>query len=207
MSLVFKQSLRRELKRRRAALSSDERERAAARACANLLQEKRWQMARAVHIYSSFGDEFPTDALRRAAFADGKRVFAPVTPPDGSPYLFHVEIFPDTRFLPDSFGIPTPVSADGAAPLALDELLRAAAPDLVVTPLLGFDAALHRLGYGKGYYDRFLGELQRRLSRMPLVVGVAFYEAQFLDQLLPAEAHDVPMDCVATENGVISKRF
>lgn len=207
MFLVFKQSLRRELKRRRAALSPDERERAAARACANLLQEKRWQTARAVHIYSSFGDEFPTDALRRAAFADGKRVFAPVTPPDGSPYLFHVEIFPDTRFLPDSFGIPTPVSADGAAPLALDELLRAAAPDLVVTPLLGFDAALHRLGYGKGYYDRFLGELQRRLSRMPLVVGVAFYEAQFLDQLLPAEAHDVPMDCVATENGVISKRF
>jgi 5-formyltetrahydrofolate cyclo-ligase len=166
-------------------------------------------MASALHIYSSFGDEFPTDALRRAAFAEGKRVFAPVTPPDGSPYLFHVEIFPDTRFIPDSFGIPTPVSAAGAAPLALEELLCTAAPDLVITPLLGFDAALHRIGYGKGYYDRFLSELRRRSlpPGAPFIVGVAFYEAQFWNAPLPAEAHDVPMDCVATENGVISKRF
>ena len=207
---LSKPALRRELKRRRAAVPPDERARAAAIASEILFAEPCWRTASVVHLYSSFGDEFPTDALRRAAFAGGKRAFAPVTPPDAAPRLLHVEVFPDTQFVPDAFGIPTPVPTDvplrGGAPLTLDELLSVVAPDVVIAPLLGFDAALQRVGYGKGYYDRFLAELRNReLPKPPLIVGVAFYAAQFWDAPLPAEAHDQPLDCVITERGVSSK--
>ena len=71
--------------------------------------------------------------------------------------------------------------------------------DVVLTPLVGFDAAGNRLGNGAGYYDRFLA---RRLGRRgrPLLIGIAF-ECQRLESLAP-RAHDVPLDAVVTENGI-----
>ena len=63
-------------------------------------------------------------------------------------------------------------------------------------PLLGFDKAGTRLGYGGGYYDRTLATLRHK----PMLVGLAF-AAQQLDHI-PAESHDVPLDAVVTEEGV-----
>ena len=68
-------------------------------------------------------------------------------------------------------------------------------PDLVVAPLLGFDARGCRLGYGGGFYDRTLRALRR--DRPTLVIGFAF-ELQRLDEV-PAGEHDERLDRVATD--------
>jgi 5-formyltetrahydrofolate cyclo-ligase len=67
---------------------------------------------------------------------------------------------------------------------------------MVIMPLLGFDAAGTRLGYGGGHYDRTLATLEPA----PRLVGVAF-AAQELAHI-PRAPHDRPLDAVVTENGV-----
>ena len=74
------------------------------------------------------------------------------------------------------------------------------APDLVWVPLLGFDSAGYRLGYGGGYYDRTLG---RALPR-PFAVGIG-YERVRLASIRP-QPHDIPMDAIVTEAGVVFER-
>ena len=84
----------------------------------------------------------------------------------------------------------------GFGTLAPSELAPKAEPDVVIMPLLGFDARGTRLGYGGGYYDRTLAAMAKK----PRLVGLAF-AAQELDRI-PREAHDVPLDAIVTEAGV-----
>lgn len=72
-------------------------------------------------------------------------------------------------------------------------------PDVIVVPLLGFDGACHRLGNGGGFYDRTLAALRPQ----PLAIGVGFEQAR-LTSIYP-QAHDVPMDAVVTEHGVLRR--
>jgi len=84
----------------------------------------------------------------------------------------------------------------GFGTLAPSELAPHAEPDVVLMPLLGFDALGTRLGYGGGYYDRTLAGL----SKKPLLIGLAF-AAQEIDTI-PREEHDIPLDIIVTEAGV-----
>ena len=84
----------------------------------------------------------------------------------------------------------------GFGTLAPSELAPRAEPDIVLMPLLGFDQAGTRLGYGGGYYDRTLAGM----SKKPKLVGLAF-AAQELE-IIPREEHDVPLDAVITEAGL-----
>lgn len=72
-------------------------------------------------------------------------------------------------------------------------------PDALLVPMLAFDAAGRRLGYGAGYYDRTIAALRAR--GRPLVIGVA-YSQQRVDRV-PAGEHDQTLDCIVTEKGVI----
>jgi 5-formyltetrahydrofolate cyclo-ligase len=72
-------------------------------------------------------------------------------------------------------------------------------PDLILLPLAAFDSVGHRLGYGKGHYDRTLAGLAAAGQR-PLLIGVAFC-VQEVDRI-PFEPHDVALDLILTEDGV-----
>lgn len=67
--------------------------------------------------------------------------------------------------------------------------------DVIVIPAVAFDKRGHRLGYGKGYYDRLLSKTDA------LKVGLA-YDFQVLEQI-PAEVHDIPVDLIVTPKGII----
>jgi 5-formyltetrahydrofolate cyclo-ligase len=82
-----------------------------------------------------------------------------------------------------------------------DDKSRERRPDLVLVPLLAFDAAGHRLGYGAGYYDRYLREA--RAKRTIKAIGIA-YGGQEMNEL-PHEETDEVLDAVVTEDGV--RRF
>jgi 5,10-methenyltetrahydrofolate synthetase len=73
----------------------------------------------------------------------------------------------------------------------------AVVPDVVIVPLLGFDAAGYRLGYGAGYYDRTLAALRPR----PLALGVGFACGR-LPTIRP-QPHDIALDAIVTEDGVV----
>lgn len=70
-------------------------------------------------------------------------------------------------------------------------------PDVLLVPLLGFDAAGYRLGYGGGYYDRTLAALPRR----PRLIAVG-HELGRLETIFP-QGHDVRMDTIVTERGLV----
>lgn len=72
-------------------------------------------------------------------------------------------------------------------------------PDAAVVPVNGFDAAGYRLGYGGGYFDRTLAQLERRV----LAIGVGDAEAR-LDTIVP-QLHDIPMDFIVTEAAVYAR--
>lgn len=72
-------------------------------------------------------------------------------------------------------------------------------PTLVLVPLLGFDTTGHRLGWGKGYYDRFLAGAAG--SAGPFAVGIAFACQKVA--AIPSEPHDVRLDAVLTERGLL----
>jgi 5,10-methenyltetrahydrofolate synthetase len=91
----------------------------------------------------------------------------------------------------------------GAAPTLVDECGigtgdgAAAMPDVVVVPCVGFTAAGHRLGYGGGYYDRWLAT-----QRHVVAVGVAWSAAELDLATFAPEAHDIPLSFIVTEQGV-----
>lgn len=93
---------------------------------------------------------------------------------------------PDTPMTHDRFGIPTPAAGDFLQPQAL------------LIPLVAFDCAGYRLGYGGGFFDRTLSVLQPR----PLCIGVGF-ELSRVDSIRP-QAHDERLDAVVTEAGAFT---
>jgi len=93
---------------------------------------------------------------------------------------------------------------DGSAPRLLDECGIGSSdgapvvPDVVVVPCVGFTAAGHRLGFGGGYYDRWLAA-----NRHAVAVGVAWSFAEIDLATFAAQAHDVPLAFIVTERGVL----
>jgi len=73
-------------------------------------------------------------------------------------------------------------------------------PDAVLVPLVAFDASLHRLGYGAGFYDATIHQL-RGSQKTVQIIGVAFAAQQV--EHIPAEGHDEKLDAVVTEKGVV----
>ena len=72
-------------------------------------------------------------------------------------------------------------------------------PNLILVPILAFDKNKHRLGYGKGFYDRYLNKYLKKFSNI-LTIGVAFSFQKY--HKLPIEKKDVKLDYILTEKGI-----
>src|SRR4029077_16248572 len=88
-------------------------------------------------------------------------------------------------------------TASGAFALAVPRAPHLRVPDVLIVPLLGFDRAYFRLGYGGGYYDRTLAAAKRR----PLAIGVASPDAD-VHTIYP-QPHNIPMDMIVTARFVL----
>ena len=129
-------------------------------------------------VYNSFGSEADTSRLIAELLRRGKEVYLPRT----CGKEMQLVRYHGQALVQGAYGIAEPVGA------ALDVL-----PDVCVLPMLAGDAACRRLGYGGGYYDRFL--TQRGESA--LKVGIC-YDFQLVEEI-PAEGHDVPADAIVTD--------
>ncbi|MFP5505451.1 MAG: 5-formyltetrahydrofolate cyclo-ligase [Gammaproteobacteria bacterium] len=189
-----RRALRSELRAARRALSPVERRLAAEDCARRLIGHAAFRNARRIAAYLPADGELDTAPLIERAWEMGKQVYLPVLLPQGENRLWFARYTPDTPLHRNRFGIPEPDRAPHTriAPLALD---------LVLAPLVGFDARGHRLGMGGGFYDRsFAYLLRHRRWLRPRLIGLA-YDFQRLARL-PAQAWDVPLHAVATERRI-----
>ena len=128
------------------------------------------------------GREIDIRPLLLALHARGHMIALPETPPRGQPLVFR-RWEPGMAMVAERFGTQRP-----SGPVII--------PDLLFTPLLAFDRAGRRLGYGGGYYDRTLAALPRAIG-----IGCG-YACQELDEV-PADAYDAHLSAIATEAGII----
>ena len=181
--MTEKEALRRALRQRRDALPDRAGKSLAIRRAVEALP--LFREARQLLCYVSVGSEPDTRPLLREALAQGREVYAPVCLPGRRLAFYRVARWEDLR--PAAFGLLEP--DPGAAPRWSPK-----GTAVCLVPGLAFDRRGFRLGYGGGYYDRFLEE-------WPLpTVGLCFEES--LLPALPAEAHDRPVGAVATQRGV-----
>ncbi|WP_161979604.1 5-formyltetrahydrofolate cyclo-ligase [Streptococcus sp. S784/96/1] len=107
-----------------------------------------YQTATTIAVYLSFDFEYDTTLVIERALADGKRIVIPKTYPKGK--MIFVDYDPKT-LVTSSFGVPEPESSQEVA----KEMI-----DLVVVPGVVFNDQGYRIGYGAGYYDRYLKDYQ-----------------------------------------------
>ena len=165
----------------------------AARAVCNAMTSLGW-LDGATRVSATIADDGELDPapLVTACRLRGIDVYFPVLR-DPAPMQF-APAGPDTAMVYNRFGIPEP-DVDPKALVSARDL------DVVLAPLVVFDAAGRRAGRGQGYYDRALAFLLNGpRPAKPLVVGLA-YECQLVDGV-PSHPGDVTMDAVITEERV-----
>ena len=186
---VVKRELRAEFKAARKALKPEEQADKDRRILEKLVSLPEYQQAELVLTYVSTAIEVDTCALIRRALADGKRVAVPRCTPGKIDMKFYL-IGSLSELEPGAFGVLEPNPEKSRE-------LRRYDRSVCILPGLGFDLEGYRLGYGKGYYDRFL-------SRYPgKNVGVCYNIC--MKTLLPHGRYDKMVDVLVTEKFV--KRF
>ncbi len=145
--------------------------------------------SRTVLLYASFRSEVDTSAMIKGSIESGKRVLLPKVDRENRRLLLY-EIKDIGELAPGFRGIPEPS-------LTEERVVSPGEIDVVVIPGAGYDDAGNRVGYGGGYYDRFLSQTEKKLF-----VAAPAFEEQIAD-MIPAEEHDVKVDIIVTDRRII----
>lgn len=178
----MKNEMRREMLDMRQAMSQQSVQRDSEAIKQRLLALACVQNSRRVMTYSAIKNEPDMWGATNALLEMGKQVSLPCVTSHG---LVAADYCSNTTLVKGPYGIPQPKEIEG------DQ------PDLVVVPGIVFDLQRCRIGFGAGYYDRFLQ------NSTAVKVGVCF-ESQLVDHI-EAEPHDVRMDYVVTERRVLGE--
>ncbi|MCL2884456.1 MAG: 5-formyltetrahydrofolate cyclo-ligase [Oscillospiraceae bacterium] len=183
---LIKKDLREKSKILRRALSADEKAARDAQIAALVTALPAFAQADVLLTYIALPIEVDTAAVIRAARGAGKAVAAPRCVPGTSDMVFY---FFDTEadLAPGTFGVPEPVANSAHE-------LRDFSTGLCLVPALSYDRQGYRLGYGKGYYDRFLSNYSG------VTVGLCYHDC--VGELLPHGKYDRPVDLLVTEKWV-----
>lgn len=181
----WRKAERTRLRAARHAMSASERK-AAAEAIAGHVAERLATMGRGLTIgfYWPIKDEPDLRGLMTRLQAEGADIALPVVEEKARPLVYR-RWTPEARMMRGDWDIPVP-PADA-------HVIR---PDVMLAPLVGWDAEGYRLGYGGGYFDRTLAAFAPR----PATIGVG-YEAARLATIFP-QPHDISLDAIITERGL-----
>ena len=150
-------------------------------------KEDSYKKARGIFIYIGFGSEINTKVIIEDALKKGKEVYVPKV--KGKEMLL-IKIDSLENLVTSSYGILEPIGDNNN--FDVDKL------DLLVMPGVAFDNSGNRIGYGGGYYDRFLEKNKTNAEKIALA-----YEFQILNSI-NNEKHDVNVDKIITEERIIN---
>lgn len=172
-----KQELRQAIRARKRAMTEEDILRRSEILAEKFARSDAYRTAKTIYGYLPYNQEVRTVPMLRRALEEGKRVAVPKVYGDDMKFIYLDDL---SQVAKGYAGIPEPV-ADG--PVAQDETA------LMLMPGLAFDRAGHRIGYGGGFYDKFL-------AREPHHPTVALcYDFQVMDRL-ETEEFDIPVDLV-----------
>lgn len=177
---------------RRNALSPEVRKRKSSQIIQHLISLPAVRDCQVLMAYMSMRSEVDTKELLTWAWEQGKTVALPITV-TREKRLVAAAVTSFSQLRRGTFGVMEPDFALGAR--ELDPALL----DVVIVPGAAFDSRGYRIGYGGGYYDRFLPHTRC------LKLGLAFVEQVY--PMLPAAEYDIPVDLIVTDEGVIDCRF
>jgi 5-formyltetrahydrofolate cyclo-ligase len=181
-----KRALRRELRARRVAMSPEARARASRRAAWHALSSLPWRERGRVALFWPLADEIDTLPLLHALHWLGAEPLLPRMQGRGRPLSFH-PWHPDLELIEGPFRVLEP--PPHAPPML---------PEIVLAPLLAFDRDGRRLGYGAGFYDMTFAAITVA-GGSPIRAGFCFACQEVAS--VPADATDIPLDLVVTEEG------
>ncbi len=137
-------------------------------------------------LYLSFQNEVATKAIYQQGWMDGKTMLLPICAPSGS--LMEMSVLSSfDDLVPNRYGIDE-------LPKHLQQIIVPDMIDLCIIPGIAFDISGNRLGFGAGYYDRYLPRVNASAKRIALA-----YECQIHHGSLPADTYDLPMQYILTE--------
>lgn len=175
----MKNRIRKEVKKKRNDLSPGQKKRYAREIADKLFDTREWKEARSIMSYMDFMNEVETELIHKKALEEGKELLLPRT-------------FPSTR---EMKGIVTESIDDyviGEYGIREPKGEKEGKPDLVIVPGIAFDSDGNRIGYGGGYYDRYLEKI--RCAKIAVVYDFQVYEK------VEAEEHDIPVDLIITNS-------
>lgn len=188
--------LRQQMRNQRRTLDPAEREYCAIRLAEHIAASALFRNSQHIAFYLSNDGEVDLWPLLEHAWQRDKTCYLPVLGLRHSCRLWFIPYHSNDELIPNQFGILEPQHRRS------ERLRKAISLDLILAPLVAFDAKGNRLGMGGGYYDRTLGFLrQRRYWRKPRLLGTA-YAFQRTSHQLPVQPWDVPLDAIATEQGI-----
>lgn len=185
---MTKPQIRTQMRQQREAVDDSTRLAASRAITAALIARAELQRAQEIGCFLSLPRELVTDDLLAACRAQNKRICVPVWEASSRTYIL-ARLAPDQPLADGPHGVPEPAQWQAVDPQRVD---------LVVIPGMAFDRQGGRLGYGKGYYDRILATCRSTCCK----IGIG-YTWQVVADPLPLASHDVHMDLLVTDAGVI----
>lgn len=182
-----KRAARKEVSRRIAALSAEDRRRRSGLVVGAVLGLPEFAKAGGMMLFVSMPDEVDVTGLIEGALRLGKRVCVPTCPPQGR-QLVPAALTALGELVPRAYGILEPRTV---RPVPVGEI------DFVLVPGAAFDTKGNRLGRGAGYYDRFMSLPEFHAVKC----GVAF-DVQVLPEI-PHDSHDLPVDILVTDERLL----
>ena len=152
--------------------------------CKRIAEHPAIKEAKVIMSYMAFAGEVDLTELHAALRDQGKKICFPICGENGFMQAFFPRNEHSWEF--GKYGIMTPV-------VKLSDVIEPEDIDIVLTPCVAFDSSRMRLGWGGGYYDRFL-------PRCPQAVSIAAaYEVQQVDKVVSDHPWDAMLDAIATE--------
>lgn len=190
--MITRDQLRKIMREKRQLIPVEIAQQASKRVAEQVLDLPIVQACQHIALYIANDGEMDTNFLMDQLNARGKTCYLPVLDTQQSGCLKFAKYVSTDPLVLNRYAILEPVVSEQNQ--YLPERL-----DVVLFPLVAFDKQGHRIGMGKGYYDRTFAFIKKSATRRPVLIGLA-YECQYMDSI-DAEAWDVPLQQVVTERG------
>lgn len=192
---VSRNDIRQRIRQQRRELSFEQQQQATSALTTHLTRSTLFQNSQKIAFYLPNEGEMDITPLVTISWNSNKKCFLPVLGLRNSRKMWFAPYTAETSLISNRFGIPEPQHKQS------DRLFKAQSLDLIFMPLVAYDDHGNRLGMGGGFYDRTLQFLLHRYKwKKPRLIGTA-YAFQNVSQL-EKQAWDVPLDGIATENGL-----